>query len=61
MATVVGHDPSAVKRCTCGNCAAVIEYVPNDVKERKYAYDYLGDYEVGDFVKCPKCRKWVHV
>lgn len=59
MAQVVGKDVGAVKRCTCSKCASIIEYTPSELVERKHSHDYLGDYEVDDFLKCPKCGDWI--
>lgn len=41
MVQIVGNDPQAVKRTTCRNCAAVLEYTPSEVKEY-HGKDYSG-------------------
>lgn len=55
MATVIGIDPSAVKRVTCRNCASVIEYTPSDTREVKET-DYTGGSDTVTRLKCPKCN-----
>lgn len=56
MVKIVGVDPGAVKRITCGKCASVLEYTESEVKDIKHSYDYLGDYEIDRGFKCPKCK-----
>lgn len=56
MATVVGYDESAKLRCTCRNCGAIVEYVPNDIQSAK-VYDYGGGCDVVYYIKCPGCGK----
>lgn len=51
-----GPDPSVIKRVTCPNCGAVLEYVPNDVKKNKYR-DYDGTVDTAYWITCPKCNK----
>ncbi len=62
MAKVIGYDETVKKRCTCRNCAAVIEYVANDIiGTKKVNWDYLGDYDVVKYLKCPACSSDVQV
>lgn len=49
-------DPKVVKRVSCGNCGARLEYVPNDVKRRD-GTDYGGGPDGAEWVDCPKCEK----
>lgn len=60
MAKIVGYDASAVKRCTCSGCSAVIEYVQNEVQSHK-SYDYTGDFDMVYWVPCPGCGNQVTV
>lgn len=61
MATVVGKDPQFVRRCTCGNCASVIEYTLSETREEKRNHDYLGDYDIVRVLNCPSCGKEIQV
>ena len=45
-----------VKKVTCGNCGATLEYVPNDVKRRD-GTDYSGGPDGCEWVDCPSCNK----
>jgi RNase P subunit RPR2 len=56
-----GPDPSAVKRVVCrSGCGAVLEYVPNDIQERRQT-DYTGSTDTYRVVACPSCGKDVKV
>lgn len=55
MVKVVGHDPAAVKRTTCQNCAAVLEYTGTDVRER-HGKDYSGGASGREWIQCPQCN-----
>lgn len=54
MAKVIGKDESAVKRVTCQNCAAIVEYVKNDVQTYN-GTDYSGGPDGHTWVDCPAC------
>lgn len=48
---VVGYEPKIAKRCTCGHCGAIIEYLP--IHERE-----TGNTDEGTRIKgvnCPNC------
>lgn len=49
-------DPEVVKRISCRNCGARLEYVPADVKRRD-GTDYTGGPDGEEWVDCPKCQK----
>ncbi len=49
-------DPDVVRRVSCGNCGARLEYVPNDVKRRD-GTDWAGGPDGEEWVDCPKCGK----
>lgn len=55
---VVGNDPSVVKRVTCFNCSAVLEYTPND-EQKDYTSDYTGGKDYYHYIVCPCCSKQV--
>lgn len=57
MPRVVGHDNRAVERITHDECAAVIEYVPNDVVLLWSGTDYGGGPDGAKGFKCPNCGK----
>ena len=54
MVRVVGQDPSIVKRTSCKNCGAILEYTKNDVKER-HGRDYSGGSDGKEWIDCPEC------
>ena len=60
MATVIGVDSSVAKRCTCKNCASIIEYLPIDVA-KTYSTDYTGGRDYYSYIKCPKCANSIMV
>jgi hypothetical protein len=55
MVKIVGYDtrPNILKRVTCGNCGAILEYYQKDVKEARYSC--MGDSSGHDYVPCPNC------
>jgi hypothetical protein len=54
-------DPKVVKRTSCRRgCGSRLEYVPNDVKSRRYQ-DYGGGTDTVYEITCPKCGKAVEV
>lgn len=60
MPVVVGKDPSMIKRCTCKNCASVIEYKGYEVKQLK-STDYSGCTDIYKYIVCPTCFERVYV
>ena len=44
------------KRLTCNYCNSVIEYEQSEVKSGKFNMDYLGDYDIKEYIKCPSCN-----
>jgi RNase P subunit RPR2 len=48
MVEIVGVDPAQKHRITCENCASILEYTKNEVRE--YGQEW---------VDCPKCEKKV--
>ncbi len=44
------------QRLTCGKCKSVLEYTQSDVKVGKFNMDYLGDYDIEEYIKCPSCN-----
>jgi hypothetical protein len=56
MAKVVGRDETAVKRVTCRQCAAIVEYTPHEVKA-VHGTDYGGGPDGQEWVDCPNCGK----
>ncbi len=60
MVEIIGEDNSIKKRITCGNCASILEYTPNEIQEITTS-DYLGDSDLIKFLNCPKCGKKVYV
>lgn len=54
MATVVGYEPNLLKRFTCHNCTAIVEYKPSEVIHN-------GQTDEGTWVQglyCPECDTW---
>lgn len=60
MVKIVGEDPTQIKRVTCKNCAAILEYILSEVKSRT-SRDYTGCVDTDHFITCPKCNKEVVV
>lgn len=56
MAKVVGRDDKFVKRKSCSNCAAIVEFTKNET-ERKGFSDWTGDTDYHDTLKCPNCSE----
>lgn len=54
MAKVVGYDKSAVLRCVCPSCSAIVEYVSKEVHSFR-SYDYMGEQSILYYIKCPGC------
>lgn len=59
MVKVVGIDESAIKRVTCKNCAALLEYTPSEVQTKSVS-DYSGSSDIVAFLRCPKCDAEVY-
>lgn len=57
---IVGQDPAAVKRCTCGKCAAVLEYTLSDTTTGKH-HDYGGGCDTYRYLKCPACGNEINL
>jgi hypothetical protein len=51
-------DRKRINKVSCENCAAKLEYVPNDVKEYN-GRDYGGGPDGCKWIDCPKCGKKV--
>lgn len=49
---------TAVKRKVCPHCAATLEYVQNDVKER-HGMDYGGGPDGARWIDCGNCGKQI--
>jgi RNase P subunit RPR2 len=60
MATIVGKEPREVRRCTCRNCASIIEYTLSETSTRMVS-DYGGDRELIRELKCPGCGDMINV
>lgn len=54
MAKVVGRDDTAVKRVTCRECAAIVEYTQREVKS-VHGTDIGGGPDGMEWVDCPNC------
>ena len=57
MVKIVGKDKKIAKQITCKNCAAILEYLPKDVKTRSYSC--MGETDVLSYIKCPDCKEEV--
>ncbi len=55
MAKVIGRDERAVKRITCRNCAAIVEYTPSEVRNLWSGTDWGAD-----GFNCPNCNQEIH-
>ena len=54
MVTIVGKEPREVRRCTCRNCASIIEYTMNEPSIRIQS-DHSGELEMVRELTCPGC------
>jgi hypothetical protein len=54
MAQIVGKDEGHVKRCTCRNCASIVEYTESEL--RSYRASYQGDTCTEWALDCPSCK-----
>jgi len=52
---VVGDDTSKMKRTTCLNCTAMLEYTMADTTI-KVVTDYTGDKDTYRYLTCPRCN-----
>lgn len=56
----VGFDDSLVKRISCKNCAAILSYLPKDVKS--HLMYFRGECEgTFYFIDCPSCKSRVEI
>ena len=60
MVKVVGRDETVVKRITCRNCAAMLEYTPSEVRNLWTGKDYSGGSDGADGFNCRNCGNEVH-
>lgn len=56
MPTIVGEDQSAKKQATCGNCGAVLEYTPSEVRAY-HGTDMSGGPDGKEWIVCPRCTR----
>ena len=59
MVKIVGRDESVVKKITCRNCAAMLEYTPSEVRNLWSGSDYGGGSAGADGFNCPSCGEEV--
>ncbi len=58
MVQIVGEDPQALKRATCRNCGAILEYTLSEVQET-HGTDISGGPDGCEWIDCPRCKKRV--
>lgn len=56
MVKIIGRDEAVVKRVTCRECAAILEYTPSETKESN-GTDYSGGSAGTQWVDCPNGHK----
>ena len=56
MAKVVGFNKKLIRRVSCYECAAKVEYTLNEVQENNYT-DYGGGPAGSKWIICPNCGK----
>lgn len=44
------------ERLTCRKCKTLFEYTQGEVRTGKFNMDYLGDYDIEKYIKCPSCN-----
>ena len=60
MVKIVGKDESKVRRCSCPNCASVLEFVNNEVQSF-VDHDYGGGSDTVHYIICSACSKQIKV
>jgi uncharacterized protein with PIN domain len=62
MVRIIDATPhqSVVKKKVCRHCGVTLEYVPNDIQERRVT-DYDGSSELIKYIECPACKTHVDV
>lgn len=61
MVKVVGVDEEHIKKISCSNCAAKLEYTESEVRNLWSGTDYGGGSDGADGFNCPNCGSLVHV
>lgn len=56
MAKKIGTDKKFIKTITCKNCASIIEYTLQEIKEVN-GRDYSGGADGCRYIDCPECSK----
>lgn len=61
MAKVIGYEPKVMRKCTCRECAAIVEYAPNEevwelMENGQFRTDE-GSKIAG--LKCPGCGEFI--
>lgn len=57
---IVGEAPEAVRKTTCSNCAAVLEFTDADTRKETH-HDYGGGSDTYRVLICPRCSNKIHV
>lgn len=55
MIQIVGKDQKHIHTISCKNCASVLEYTRNEVKEQ-HGKDYSGGSDGCEYIWCPACN-----
>jgi len=42
-------------RLVCVKCKSLLEYTNSEVKMGEFNHDYLGDYDIENYILCPSC------
>ena len=58
---VIGKSEQFLYKIVCINCSSILEYTKSDIESYNTNYDYLGDFDTYNEVKCPNCSKMVKV
>lgn len=54
MITIVGYSDEVLRKTTCPNCGAILQYAKSDITE-KYIKDYGGGGDMYYRINCPSC------
>ena len=57
MAKVLRIDKSKAKQRTCGDCGAVVEYFPYEVRSEFENEPYGGGSDKYYYLQCPNCKR----
>lgn len=63
MAKVLGYEPKLMRKCTCRECCAIVEYAPNEEVWLTYEDGRVATDEGSKIpgLKCPGCGQFIRI